>query len=241
MTDYKQILTPTNRDSGQGEMFVPFGPLIAYQCLSEDTVKELNRICDDHVKGKHKLSDHSNTLVGKVREELSMPDEGASLVMDEIGVLLDNYLKVSDARLRLSEVKSHINLKTRPGVNAWYVRQFAGDYNPIHQHTKCDFSCIGFLKIPNHLEREWEREDEKLGQNATNKSVSQGLTQFVSGDGSKDWTLNGFYLKPKAGDFWLFPAHLQHMVWPFKGKGERRSFSMNIALDERRMTGEIIE
>ena len=168
MTDYKQILTPTNRDSGQGEMFVPFGPLIAYQCLSEDTVKELNRICDDHVKGKHKLSDHSNTLVGKVREELSMPDEGASLVMDEIGVLLDNYLKVSDARLRLSEVKSHINLKTRPGVNAWYVRQFAGDYNPIHQHTKCDFSCIGFLKIPNHLEREWERrQDEILQKNCS--------------------------------------------------------------------------
>ena len=241
MTDNRPTLSPTNRVSGKGEMFAPFGPLIAYQCLSEDTVNELNRICDDHVKGKHKLSDHSNTLVGKVREEVSISKEGVNLVMEEIQVLLDNYLKVCHARITLGEVKSNIELKTMPGVNGWFVRQFAGDYNPIHQHTKCDFSCIGFLKIPNHLEREWEREDEKLGQNATNKSVSQGLTQFVSGDGGQDWTLNGFFLKPKAGDFWLFPAHLQHMVWPFKGKGERRSFSMNIALDERRMTGEIIE
>ena len=35
--------------------------------------------------------------------------------------------------------------------------------------------------------------------------------------------------KPKAGDFFIFPAHLQHMVWPFKTDGdyERRSMSFN--------------
>jgi len=236
MTDNRPTLSPTNRVSGKGEMFAPFGPLIAYQCLSENTVNGLNRICDDHVKGKRKLEDHSTALVGKVREELSISKEGVSLVMEEIQVLLDNYLKVCYARVTLGEVKSNIELKTMPGVNGWFVRQFAGDYNPIHEHTQCDFSCIGYLKIPNHLEQEWEREEKKLGQSSTNKSVTQGLTQFSSGNMSP-FMLHTFCLKPKVGDFWLFPAQLQHMVWPFKGKGERRSFSMNIALDARKMNG----
>ena len=35
--------------------------------------------------------------------------------------------------------------------------------------------------------------------------------------------------KPRVGDFFIFPAHLQHMVWPFKTDGdyERRSMSFN--------------
>ena len=42
-------------------------------------------------------------------------------------------------------------------------------------------------------------------------------------------------VKPKVGDFYMFPSWLDHQVYPFRSKykkpdvkGERRSFSLNI-------------
>ena len=42
-----------------------------------------------------------------------------------------------------------------------------------------------------------------------------------------------FMVRPKAGDFFLFPSDMLHTVYPFRCDGERRSFSMNIILSEK--------
>ena len=39
-------------------------------------------------------------------------------------------------------------------------------------------------------------------------------------------------VKPRVGDFYVFPAELFHCVYPFKTKGERRSFSVNFSFIE---------
>ena len=33
-------------------------------------------------------------------------------------------------------------------LSAWYIRSFAGDYNPVHTHTGSQLTCVGFLKVP---------------------------------------------------------------------------------------------
>ena len=35
--------------------------------------------------------------------------------------------------------------------------------------------------------------------------------------------------------FFIFPADLIHMVYPFKSEGERRSFSMNIEVHQEKL------
>ena len=53
-----------------------------------------------------------------------------------------------------------------------------------------------------------------------------GMTEFMHERGT--WShQGGFILKPSVGDFIIFPAELQHMAYPFKSKGERRTFSIN--------------
>ena len=47
---------------------------------------------------------------------------------------------------------------------------------------------------------------------------------------SHDPTGSNFLAKPQVGDFYVFPAHLHHCVYPFKTKGERRSFSVNFTI-----------
>jgi hypothetical protein len=37
-----------------------------------------------------------------------------------------------------------------------------------------------------------------------------------------------FAIKPEVGKLLVFPSWLQHMVYPFKGKGERRTIASNL-------------
>ena len=57
-----------------------------------------------------------------------------------------------------------------------------------------------------------------------------GCITFLGGAGSSTTlTHNLLKLKPKVGDFYIFPSHLYHTVYPFKtdGNSERRSVSFN--------------
>ena len=54
---------------------------------------------------------------------------------------------------------------------------------------------------------------------------------FIGGAGSgSGLTRNLMKIKPKVGDFFIFPNHLQHTVYPFRTDGdfERRSVSFNV-------------
>ena len=43
-----------------------------------------------------------------------------------------------------------------------------------------------------------------------------------------------YEIKPKVGDFYIFPHYLMHTVYPFKGTDEeRRSISFNAVIDEK--------
>ena len=42
-----------------------------------------------------------------------------------------------------------------------------------------------------------------------------------------------FNHQPKVGDMILFPHYLMHTAYPFKSKGERRSFSFNLEIDKK--------
>ena len=45
-------------------------------------------------------------------------------------------------------------------INGWFVRQYANEYNPMHIHTNCSISCVGYLSLPEGIEKEWEQENK---------------------------------------------------------------------------------
>jgi len=50
----------------------------------------------------------------------------------------------------------------------------------------------------------------------------------------KDYKLKGKVhapLKPHAGQIFIFPAWLLHEVYPFRGKGLRRTISFNLSFE----------
>jgi len=102
--------------------------------------------------------------------------------------------------------------------SAWVISQWEGEYNPLHVHTECAMSTVLYLKIPEYLpSTKPERDDD-------------GCIMFIGGAGvNSRLTRNMVKVKPTVGEFFLFPSHLQHCVYPFKTEGdqERRSISFN--------------
>lgn len=109
-------------------------------------------------------------------------------------------------------------------MSGWFVRQFSGDYNPLHKHSNCHLSLVGYLALPDEIEKEWE-EDYK------DHYPSHGHINFATAP-SNFIECNNYLIKPQVGDLFVFPGGLFHCVYPFSSPGERRSFSINIRLNK---------
>ena len=214
----------------KGKMIKPFGPVIGKFSIPQYILDDLNDTCD-LISEDEKISealDHSKRLVGKVRQELAIPNEVMSLHVGYFNNVVTTYLKELNKQPAVIENANSNGLNIlKPGAkidthikSAWFVRSFAGDYNPVHMHPDAVISCAGFLKVP-----DWEEEQEL--DKKDHYGLTHGCLSFLFGDLSALSSAT-YVVRPKVGDLYLFPGWLQHTVYPFRSKGERRSFSLNI-------------
>ena len=202
----------------QDEQFItPFSPVIGYKKLSPSFVEKLNNSMND------KLEDWSDNLVGKVKQELKFDDDIINFFIEEMKDFIMRYQLNTEVYTSMGrsglDPNSNYGISTTSG---WFIRQFEGEYNPVHVHPDSMVSCVGYLKLPEGIEDEWE-EDYK------DHHPSHGHIQFFHGS-SLPYSSTNFLFKPQVGDFIIFPAHMFHTVYPFKTKGERRSFSVNLTV-----------
>jgi len=220
------------------QTYFPFGPPIGYAELPKELINDFNKSCDDIVKDKElsKSVDWSHNLVGQVEQELLIPNDiinkwgnwfGAQVqayvsgYFNQLYIPEQNILGASKEQVEKSISRMQINVQS-----AWYIRSFAGDFNPIHSHTDCELTCVGYLKVPD-LSKERKKKGSKQ------KYSPSGNLEVLSSIGiSLSFFENdriGFV--PKVGNWYLFPANIRHLVYPFSCDGERRSFSINMNTD----------
>ena len=107
-------------------------------------------------------------------------------------------------------------------TGCWINFMKQGDFNPPHIHQNGDFSCVLYLDIPEKLK---EENQAYLG---TDKAGPGGI-QFIYGE-DRPYTISNIHFFPQAGDFFIFPANLRHVVYPFKSNCIRISMSANFKL-----------
>ena len=190
----------------------PFGPKIGKFKLSSQIIKKINIEVDKITEKKslYKKLDYSKQLVGQVKQEFQLPKE---------------FIKKNLHKIIEKEVKSFIHKTTKKRVKAikilnfWIVRQYKNEYNPVHYHDG-HLSAVGYLKVPKNL-------------NKSKKQVkTNGTIDFING--SKNFLCESIHNHvPKVGDIIFFPNYLMHTAYPFHVEGERRSFSLNIQLDQK--------
>ena len=193
----------------------PFGPFIVKSKLPQELIDDYNEGLEKMIKDKEKVKEHdwSPYLVGKVKQELRVPDDLRQKYDGYFEALVDAYVK----KVHESEKGLPFKLGT-----AWYVRQFAGEFNPLHIHTYCSLSSVGYLGLPEGIEKEFEEEGKS-------RRAARGHIEFVYGV-PQDFNSHTLTIQPQVGDFYIFPRYLMHTVYPFQTKGERRSFSMNVSV-----------
>ena len=193
----------------------PFGPTYAYAKIPNNIVETLNNYIDKIVKDKNKKDtlNFGESLVGDVTEEFLLEKE----IAEKSGWL--NFL--STCVHKWIEIETGKKISTFNVLSSWIVRQFEGEYNPVHIHSG-HLSGVGYLKVPD----DWGSYSQNNKRNNQN-----GKIDFIFGN--RGFLSNGNILaKPKVGDFYLFPNYLFHTVYPFSGNEERRSVSFNARIDE---------
>jgi hypothetical protein len=190
----------------------PFGPKIGKFKLSSQIIKKINIEVDKITEKKslYKKLNYSKQLVGQVKQEFQLPKE---------------FIKKNLHKIIEKEVKSFVHKTTKKRVKAikilnfWIVRQYKNEYNPVHYHDG-HLSAVGYLKVPKNL-------------NKSKKQVkTNGTIDFING--SKNFLCESIHNHvPKVGDIIFFPNYLMHTAYPFNVEGERRSFSLNIQLDQK--------
>jgi uncharacterized protein (TIGR02466 family) len=184
----------------------PFGPSIGKARVSKKFLDILNKEFDE--KSKSKKIDYSSKLASQIKKELKISDKFTKKYLDH--ELKKNIIKF----LSVEKIKKIKEIKI---LNLWVVRQFKGEYNPIHYHEG-DLSGVGYLKLPKGMT------SNKMVKNK--KVKTNGTIDFINGQ--RGFLSKSIYnVVPKIRELIIFPNYLMHTAYPFNIEGERRSFSFN--------------
>ena len=184
----------------------PFGPSIGKTKISKKFLDKLNNEFD--IKSNSKKTDYSSKLASQIKNELKISSNFIKKHLEKELIKNINKFLSNDKITNIKKIKI---------LNLWVVRQFKGEYNPIHYHEG-DLSGVGYLKLPKGMTNNKMVKNKKLKTN--------GTIDFINGQ--KGFLSKSIYnVVPKIGDLLIFPNYLMHTAYPFNIEGERRSFSFN--------------
>ena len=200
--------------------------------MPKDMIDSVNDYMNEYKHDKNKQS-LANTLVGQI-------DKGEQLLLDHNDkrmVEYNNFICNLGAEYINHFGRSGNTVKGPKEVaidETWSVHSYDGDYNPIHDHgtkTLMGISTTAWTKVPPQI--------GSVNANSPTYSLynesghSDGCIAFQYGqvsviDGDRLKPAQSFVMTPEVGKLLLFPSWLQHMVYPFKGEGERRTIASNL-------------
>ena len=187
----------------------PFGPSIGITKISKKILNLLNNEFES--KSKFKKKDYSNKLASQIKKEVKISEKFVKRYLErELKNIIIRFLSNEKIR-KIKKIKI---------LNLWVVRQFKGEYNPIHYHEG-DLSGVGYLKIPKGMINNKMLKNKKIKTN--------GTIDFINGQ--RGFLNKSIYnVVPKVRNLIIFPNYLMHTAYPFNVDGERRSFSFNVKL-----------
>ena len=187
--------------------FYYWGPLLFKVKMVPQDLKKCANLCSK------KSSNVKDTLAGVIKHEHYISSMVYSKILTPyIGSFRNSYEQWYGKPL--AQV-------TMTMTTAWVNFMVAGEFNPPHIHSNCDFSSVLFVKISEKLKEEHKAFEGRGG--------GPGAISFTYGE-SQAHSLNHRSFFPEEGDLFIFPATLSHFVAPFLSKGERISMSANFKL-----------
>ena len=197
-------------------------PVLATK-LPNPILGKMLEISDEILDDSKQQQSWGSNLAGQIKSEFLVPHEK----LYEAGIM---HFFMDTIRQFIIQCKCQMNPWKEEDVHAetwmtqmlsmWIVSQYPNEYNPMHLHTQCHVSSVMYLKVP-----KFEPAIK------SHRSDDDGSILFVNSAG-RDVELStpNFHVSPKVGDYYIFGAHQQHAVYPYRcseGDPDRRSVSFN--------------
>jgi hypothetical protein len=183
------------------------------------------KICKELIKRAKKLKTKANkALAGHIEKELRFEDNDANYFSQNISSYFNMYNEIGHQALQTNINKKHLDGRNHNLIKfnldtLWVNFMKEGEFNPPHTHDG-DLSFVLFLDIPKVL----QEENEKY----VGRSEGPGALSFFYGEANHYFSNCSYSIFPKTGDLFIFPANLQHFVYPFESKCNRISMSGNL-------------
>ena len=188
-----------------------WGPYLVSYTLSGE---ELN--CLEKLFKKEKKLDKRKDLAGHLRNEYTLPK-------NKVWNIISPYFKSYYYSYKDYSGKSFPSFFKLEST--WVNFMKKNEFNPPHVHHG-DLSFVIYTHIPPGI----------AGESATHVATSPapGTISFhyLPVDNGKDVKGHSFF--PMRGDMFIFPANLNHWVYPYKSIGERISISGNVEFEKEK-------
>lgn len=103
-------------------------------------------------------------------------------------------------------------------TSIWTIKQFEGDYQEMHSHPGGNLSGNIYISAPELAENSRSSDSQLLFRLPQTRDVSK----FIMND---TWKYT-----PQPGTVIVFPSHLPHTVYPWKGRGHRTVMAFDARL-----------
>ena len=191
--------------------YMNWGPYVMKTKMPDYIIKKLK------TEGKKTKENYNYKLAGHLDNQYKYPANVQKWFYEEIQPIVQAYRNGHCKFHGIEELTVELSAD-----DLWVNYMKAGDFNPIHTHGG-DYSFVLFLDVPKQLKKEQE---ELEGTSAKPGSLMFEYTQQAR----PRYATSGTAIVPETGDFFMFPAMLQHWVCPFKSKVTRISVSGNLRI-----------
>ena len=207
------------------QVYKPFGPSISKQDLPLDLIKDFKKDLETirNLPEKEQIPYRTgHSLAGGLGEKgefLITPDIMFKWKKNFFDIIIKEYAKIHRPKEEVEKII--IN-------SAWYNVMLKNQWNPTHHHLEYfssafenpSISTVGYLSIPKNMQ-------PLTG--AKKHNDFSGAIEWI--EGKEDLYQFGTYkLLPQERDFFVFPASLNHIVFPHNSNEERISFSFNAVI-----------
>ena len=186
---------------------IHLGQKILHFDVPEGFVEEINTLYKDKFS---RLESYNSNLAGKIvkehRVDKVLPESIKRYFEDRFN---DYLMAVRIARFAYP-------------ASAWINEMVEHEYNPLHLHmgkTEIGLTSVLCLKKPDGYGDEIARKDDPVYD-------TNGRLELV-GNGGGMFGYNQHKVDLEVGDLYVFPYDIKHCVYPFTGKGVRRTMSYN--------------
>lgn len=188
-----------------------FGQQVQLFTLSKGLVDRINDKMDKEIKNKT-FVDAKDSLSAKITSEYRIREWLQEVDIDrELASAVSTTYNNANFEPSFQLEAFHIN-------DAWVNDQREGEYQVMHRHsgeTEIGFTSVLFLQVPD------------FGEEYTNTALPHNGRLTLSGNCGGLFSIKHHLVDPVVGDFYVFPYDLEHLVYPFRGPGVRRSMSVN--------------